>query len=97
MNLTKVKAKANCSVFPQNETMDAKFAAKNSNDWITISLPAAATTAAGREDFISFLKLEWGIRKSRFTRKNAEEFATEVDAGWWSAHREAVLARIEGA
>ena len=77
--------------------MDTTLETSNSNDWITISLPASATTAAEREDFISFLKLEWGMRKSRFTRKNAEEFATEVDAGWWSAHREAVLARIEGA
>ena len=77
--------------------MDITLETSNSNDWITISLPASATTAAGREDFISFLKAEWEVRKSRFTRKNAEEFAAEVDAGWWSAHREALLARIEGA
>ncbi len=77
--------------------MDTTLETSNSNDWITISLPASATTAAEREDFISFLKAEWEVRKSRFTRKNAEEFAAEVDAGWWSAHREALLARIEGA
>ena len=63
--------------------MDITLETSNSNDWITISLPAAATTATEREDFISFLKSEWEVRKSRFTRKNAEEFAAEVNAGWW--------------
>ena len=61
---------------------------------IVISFPESAVPPAGRDEFISFLKVEWSVRQSRFSAEEASNLAEEVDSGWWSRRREDILSRI---
>lgn len=77
--------------------MNATLEAETSNGRVTISFPATVGTPVEREAFISFLKVEWAVRQSRFTAADAEALAREVDDGWWARRKERLLAKIEGA
>lgn len=77
--------------------MKSTLEAETSNGRITISFPETAVSPEAREDFISFLKTEWALRQSRFTADEAESLADEVDAGWWAANKDRLLAKLESA
>lgn len=61
---------------------------------IIISFPESAAPADERDDFISFLKVEWSARQSRLSAEDAKRFAEDVDSSWWSSRREAILSKI---
>lgn len=61
---------------------------------IVISFPESAVPPSERDDFITFLKVEWSARQSRFSEEDASFLAEEVDSGWWSRRREDILSRI---
>ncbi len=66
----------------------------NADGRVVISFPETALSQPEREDFIAFLKAEWIVRQSRFSDANAQSFAREVDAGWWTRNRERILRQI---
>jgi hypothetical protein len=62
----------------QSSTFETGFL----NGRIVISFPESAAPAAERNDFITFLKMEWIARQSRFSGKDAKALAEEVDSTW---------------
>ena len=75
-------------------SMSASLTTFTSEGRVVISFPEAAVPAQEREDFISFLKVEWTARQSRFSEEDAKSLADAVDAGWWSRNRERILRSI---
>jgi hypothetical protein len=74
--------------------MTAILNAFTSDGRVVITFPEASMQPQEREDFIAFTKAEWTVRQSRFTERDAEALAEEVDSIWWSKNRERILRSI---
>ena len=62
---------------------------------IIFSFPEEAMPRAEQASFIAFIKAEWMARQSKFSQKDADTLAEEVDASWWAGNRQRILAQMD--
>jgi hypothetical protein len=77
--------------------MSAALNALHTDGRIIFSFPEEALPQAEQTSFIAFVKAEWLARQSRFSEKDADALAEEVDASWWTRNRQRILAQIDAA
>jgi hypothetical protein len=55
---------------------------------VRVTIPRNAVPPKQLNAFVDWLRLEELAQRSRLTEKQADEFAEETKADWWSANRE---------
>lgn len=75
--------------------MAAMLNALHTDGRIILSFSEDALPHEEQTSFIAFVKAEWSARQSRFSQRDADALAQEVDASWWSRNRQRILAQID--
>jgi hypothetical protein len=63
------------------------IAVKAENDRLQVTIPTAGMTPGEVNDFVSWLRVESVVRRSRLTAEAAWKLLSEdLKAGWWQAN-----------
>lgn len=77
--------------------MTATLQTLHTDGRIIFSFPEEALPRAEQASFIAFIKAEWAARQSRFSQKDADALAEEIDATWWASHKQRILGQVDAA
>ena len=56
------------------------------HDHLQVTIPTAGMTPGEVNDFVSWLRLESVVRRSRLTPEAAWKLSEDVKSGWWQAN-----------
>ena len=59
---------------------------KAENDSLQVTIPTEGMTSAEVNDFVSWLRLESIVRRSRLTPEAAWKLSEEIKSDWWQAN-----------
>ena len=62
------------------------IAVKAENDCPQVTIPTAGMTPAEVNNFVSWLRVESVVRRSRLTPEAALKLSEDIKAGWWQAN-----------
>ena len=62
------------------------IAVKADHDRLQVTIPTAGLTPDEVNDFISWLRVESVVRRSRLTPEAAGQLSEDIKAGWWQAN-----------
>lgn len=77
--------------------MTASLNTLHADGRIVFSFPEEALPQSEQVSFVAFVKAEWMARQSRFSQRDADQLADEVDASWWSKNKQRILSQITAA
>jgi len=63
--------------------MSVNIETTRTKDKLLISIPTKNMKAEEIDDFLSFFKTEFAVRKSELTAGQAEEISEEIKSAWW--------------
>ena len=63
-------------------------------DKLLISIPIKNMKAEEIDDFISLFKIEFAVRNSEMTAKQAEEIAEDIKSAWWNKNKSRIKKMI---
>ena len=63
--------------------MSVNIETTRTKDKLLISIPTNNMKAEEIDDFLSFFKAEFAVRKSEMSDAQTEEISEEIKSGWW--------------
>lgn len=64
---------------------------KADNDQVQISIPTAGMTPEEVSSFVSWLRVESVVRRSKLTETAAWKLSEDIKAGWWAKNQDRVV------
>lgn len=74
--------------------MSVNIKTTKTKDKLLISIPTKDFNAEEIEDFLSFLKTEFTVRKSEMKKAQAESISEEIKSAWWKKNKTRVKKMI---
>ena len=62
------------------------IAVKTENGCLQVTIPTAGMTPGEVNDFVSWLRVESVVRRSRLTPEGAWKLSEDIKSGWWRAN-----------
>jgi hypothetical protein len=64
------------------------IAVKTEHDRLQVTIPIEGMTPDEVNDFVSWLRVESVVRRSRLTPETAWKLAEDLKSGWWQANQD---------
>ena len=74
--------------------MSMNIETTRTEDKLLISIPIKNMKAEEIDDFISLFKIEFAVRNSEMTAKQAEEIAEDIKSAWWNKNKSRIKKMI---